>query len=228
MADEVFEYSLQGLSKHTGTLLYGKCVKYPFVQNDLWFVYLGTGGNFDGSSRVYFVVEQYTTPEAFEELRIQHQKWLSVAQLNVEGIGWCPKEERPYSEMLYYTHVLKNGIPVRYGLARSSKPGGYGAWHRISHLYKNFPERELWYVAFGLEHDVKTDWQGVDFYIVEKVAANPEFLDAMGDNRGNRYQKWAEISWAHPIGHAPWLFTADPVFPLPPDPFRYVDKSKFE
>ena len=232
MANEVFVHLHRDLGT-PHTLLYGKCTEYPYVDNGLWFVFSQTimmvGDSFPLQRYgTYFIPEEYAKPEYFDELHWptpNHEKWMKVAKLFLPGRDWDPITEKHYSRMPYYTFRLKNGKPVRYGLVRSAKLGGYPERTPLSSFYSKFPEKELWYVAFNCEHERKIDWRDhhPDYYIVDKVCATPNFIEAMGDSEDNR-TKWSNICWAHPQGNAPWDAALD-AEPLPPNPFMYVSKE---
>jgi hypothetical protein len=71
-----------------------------------------------------------------DEFEIDFDKWSKVAHKIIFGSDWNAKEECLWQEMPFYTHVLSDGTPVRYGLSRSQS--------------EHCTERELWYIVIGL------------------------------------------------------------------------------
>lgn len=186
--------------------IYGKCNKPPFSHEDLWFVHVPSGVNNPAST--YIVPEEYATPSIIDEYYKDTEKWGGVAKYSISGSDWNPVEECLWRDMPYWTHILPDGTPVRYGLSQSQP---------------NNSDRELWYVTIGLPENEKVNWgdKKYESFVVDKICTSEKFLDLMGSD----VEKWALIAWEHPAGIEPWYASVDD---KGPNPFRFFTEEEME
>lgn len=191
------------------TFVYGKCLTSPYVENNLWFVFVP--GNV---TSLWFVDEKYATPAYFMDFGMGRERWEAVAHSYfLDPYNWNVKLEKSYYELPHYTFKLKNGEYIRYGLAKSE--GKRLVWKKGGPIQE--PNEELWYVILGVHPETEQDW-GEEYYIVDKSCTTPAFLEAMGTDHG----KWLDICWANGHGLEPWILAIEN---FNPDIYRYVKKK---
>lgn len=185
-------------------ITYGKCLKSPYVENGLWFVYvprvlLGAA--------TFFVSAEYAKPSVMDKFGIDSEKWAEIAHAIIPGTDWNPIEGCLWSEMPKYVHILPDGVPILYGISCSQS--------------ENYPQRELWYVVIGVDNETPTTWYYDNPYptfVVDKICTEPEFMNRMGSDEA----RWRQICWSSPIGIPPWHATLD----LVPDPFWVLKRDE--
>mgnify|MGYP006987952520 CR=1 FL=1 len=114
----------------------------------------------------FLVDVRYARPSVMDEWKRDVTKWSEVAHKVVIG-NWCPRYERFWRDVPAYRHQLSSGRTVKYGYCRTQP--------------RDYPDRELWYVAF--RHGAT--------YVVDDVCADPAFIDRLGDDA----LRWEIICW---------------------------------
>lgn len=187
--------------------IYGKCTKPPFSHKHLWFVHVPSGTN--TAATTYIVPEEYANPSVIDDFYKDANKWEKIAKYSITGSNWNPVEECLWRDMPYWTHILPDGTPVRYGLSWSQPKK---------------PNRELWYVTIGLPENEEVKWSENKYesFVVDKICTSEKFLDLMGTD----LEKWSQIAWEHPAGIEPWEALIEDE--CAPDPFRFFSKEEME
>ena len=186
---------------------YGKCEHSPYVDDELWFVHVP--GSVIGAtpSITYIVPEKFANNSTIDEYYKDKEKWEAISIYVIEGSDWNPKKECLWRDMPYWTHILKDGTPIRYGLSRTQPQKG---------------DCELWYVTIGAPESENVHWgeNKYDSFVVEKICTTEKCLDLIGAD----LDKWTLVSWEHPAGIEPWYASIEDE--LRPDPLMIFSEKE--
>ncbi|MCO6450845.1 MAG: hypothetical protein J5I90_08690 [Caldilineales bacterium] len=163
------------------TVEYGKCLRAPYSQSDLWFVTI-RGKSWDEQRHekefsllpdlpeedmTYLVTEEHARLATIDKFGRAPHLWDRISHKTFVG-WWCPYWERLWKDVLVYEFELDPWTSVKYGYCHN--------W-----LGQNAENRELWFVCI----------ENVFTFIVDHICANQEFIRRMGSDPA----KWLIISW---------------------------------
>jgi hypothetical protein len=171
-------YSNEPKGKLFEYIHYGKCVRLPYANNDLWFVTIPMGWStvrkmeypykawgYPEEEHTFLVKAEHATISSIEANGRDVRKWKTVAHKVFVG-AWCPAYECLFVDTPVLELTLDDGERVKYGYCRTQP---------------DHSDRELWYVSF----------EKSPTYIVDHVFATHDFIKRMGSDR----LKWLIIFW---------------------------------
>lgn len=203
---------------------YGKCIRSPYVEKDLWFINIQPGmgdPNYIPSINnsqyewymprdeyTFLVNSRYANIPAINTFRRDVNRWSEVAvQKPVLG-EWCFYYEMLWVDTPVFNYTLKDGTRIKYGYCRSQPhdltvppPKPKTLQNRSGYI----PAVTTNYPNLPIEPEIPRELCYIAFensstFVVDKICINKNFIERLGKD----LTKWMIICWCRLESEVKW------------------------